>query len=186
MLEFLRDSYRNRSILTIAITSLVVLGFLSTLAMLFPFNREIFYEQHPVFSTCMRTAGKETTTCAARMELQVGNTGNSEESVTLVWPRYEGGWTSGHKVLNISADRRRSHDPEIHCEVDGDRQECDITRFAAGTLVVMHMDCYQCGKHEIKLLHETPLQVQTGARVFQGDPRVTVLFRRLTALAQLF
>ena len=186
MLGFLRDCYRNHSILTIAGISLAVLGFLSTLAMLFPFNREIFFEQHPVFATCMATAGKGTKTCVARIELQVGNTGNTEESVNFTWPHYEGGWTSGHQVLNISADRRRSHDPDIRCQVDEEQQECAITRFAAGTLIVMHMDCLQCDRQEIKLLHETPLQIQTEAHIFHGDPRVTVLFRRLTALAQLF
>ena len=185
MFEFLRDNYRNHSILTIIVMSLLVLGFLSTLAMLFPFNREIFYAQHPVFSTCMPAAGKGTRTCVARMELQVGNTGNTEETITFIWPHYEGSWTSSHRVLNISADRRRSHDPEVHCEVNEQQQECTITRFAAGTLIVMHMDCYQCDQREIKILQDTPLQIRTEAHAFYGDPRVTLLFRRLTALAQL-
>ena len=187
MLDFLRTYFRNHAVLAITVLALVTLGLFSTIAVLFPSSREIFYEMHPVFTMCMPSTNKSgTATCVARMELNIGNTGDTEESVTLVWPHFEGGWSSGHNVLNISADRRRSHDPVVDCEVKDGKQECVFDRFSAGALIVMHMDCYQCNSQEIGLLRETPLEVSTDAHAVYGDPRVTLLLRRLMALAQLF
>lgn len=125
-------------------------------------------------------------TCVARMELNIGNTGETEETVTFRWPHFAGGWAGGHDVFNISADRRRSHDPVVHCRDKKGQRECVIDQLAAGTLIVMHLDCYQCNSHEVDLLRTTPLEVRTDAHAVHGDPRVTLLLRRLMSLAQLF
>ena len=187
LIELLQETFRNHAVLAITGMALITFGIFSTIAILFPFNREIFYEMHPVFSMCLpSSAGENTQACVARMELNVGNTGDTEESVALRWPDITANWSTGHNVFNISADRRRSHDPVIHCEMTDGRQECTIEQFAAGTLVVMHMDCLRCNSQEISRLHETPLEIQSEAHTFYGDPRVTLLLRRLMALAQLF
>ena len=176
MLEFLRNH------IALAVIALVLVT--TGLYTLLPSSREVFYEMHPVFTLCRPATGG--TTCAARMELNIGNTGNTEESVSLVWPHFEGGWTSGNDFFDISADRPRGRDPEVNCDTSGGRRECDIERFAAGALVVMHIDCIQCSKREVRLLQKTPLEIQTDARAVYGNPRVTLLLRRLTAFAQLF
>jgi len=186
IIDLLRDYYRNHAVLAIAIMALITLGLFSTIAILFPFKREIFYEMHPVFTMCLPASTGTGENCVARMEINIGNTGDTEEMAALRWPHVQGNWTSGHDVFNISADRRRSHDPLVRCEVLEEEQECTIDQFAAGTLVVMRLDCFQCSSHEISLMKETPMDIQSEAHTFYGDPRVTLLLRRLMALAQLF
>lgn len=176
MLKFLRNH--------IALAVIALLLVTTGLYTLLPSGREVFYEMHPVFTLCRPAAGG--TACAARMEVNVGNTGEAEESVTLAWPHFEGGWTSGYDFFDISADRPRSHDPVVSCETSGGRRACAIDRFAPGALMVMHIDCIQCSKREVRLLQKTPLEIHTEARAVRGNPRVTLLLRRLTAFAQLF
>jgi hypothetical protein len=182
--EFLHGPFSEHPIRGTLIIAFAAAGFISLIAMFFPYSREIVYDMHAVFATCLTRGG--TKNCAARMELIIGNTGDREESVTLVWPRFEGAWTSGHNVFNISADRPRDHNPDIQCTAMAGRQECSISRFAPGTLVILRMDCLQCSSSEVRLLDETPLEIMADAHVAYGDPRVTVMFRRLLALVQLF
>ena len=184
MLEFLRESFRNHFGLTLIAAVLITLGLFTTVSTLLPSSREIFYEMHPVFTLCRPASGSST--CVARMELNIGNTGETEESVNLVWPQFKGGWTSGKDIFDISADRPRGHDPVVNCAATDGRQECDIDRFAAGTLIVMHIDCTRCNRRQVKLLQETPLEIHTGAHAVYGNPRDTLLWRRLMAFAQLF
>jgi len=186
MIDFFRDALREHLLLTVFLVGLLPAGAFSVISMAFPFGREIVYDTHTVFATCGSSGAIAGRHCTARVELIIGNTGNSEESVRIVWPRYEGPWGRDHNVLDISADRPRSGDPVIDCTVAEGRQECAIDRFAAGALVVMHLDCYRCSKREVEWLDDSPLEVQSAAHVSYGDPRVTLLFRRLTALVRLF
>jgi len=182
-LVFLRVAFRKHRTRAVLVMVLVPVGILSASALIFPYSREIVYDMHTVFATCLPD---RVDTCAARVELIIGNTGNSEESVNLAWPDYQGNWIRGQRVLNITADRRRSRDPVITCEAPTGRQECIIGQFAPGALVILHMDCYQCSRQQVHRLAETPLAIQTEAHTAYGDPRVAVLLRRLLALAHLF
>jgi len=178
MIHFLRQAMRRRFLQTVLILGLVPVAAFSLLS---PFSREIVYDMHAVFSMCQ--PGGE---CVGRVELIIGNTGDTNERVTLVWPRLEGPWSRDHNVLDISADQPRQGDPVIDCVAGGGRQECTIEQFPAGALVVMHLDCLRCSKRELGWVADTPLQVQSAAHVSYGDPRVTLLFRRLMSFAQLF
>ncbi|MBF8270093.1 MAG: hypothetical protein HW386_1802 [Gammaproteobacteria bacterium] len=182
-LNFLGESSHTHPIRTVLMMALLPLGLFSAGALLFPYHREIVYEMHTVFATCLPD---KADTCAARVELIIGNTGNAEESVNLTWPDYQGSWTRGERVLNISADRRRNRDPAITCAIASGRQECIIDQFDPGAMVILHMDCYQCSRQQVQRLAETPLGVQTEAHIAYGDPRVAVLLGRLLVLAQFF
>ncbi|MBI2994946.1 MAG: hypothetical protein HYY48_12340 [Gammaproteobacteria bacterium] len=183
MLDLFRESLRKYFVQTILVIVLIPAGVFSASSVLFPFSREIVYDMHTVFSTCHAIRAGQ---CVARMELIIGNTGHTDETVNLVWPRFEGPWSQYHNVLDISADRPRGGDPVVRCSVAEGRQECSIEQFAAGALVIMQLDCYRCSKREVEMLGDTPLEIQTGAHASYGDPRVTLLFRRLLALARLF
>ena len=180
---YLFEMLQKHYLRIVLITALLATGVLSAVALLLPHSREIVYEMHTVFATCLPSGPNN---CAARMELLIGNTGSALEFVNLTWPRVEGGWTSSHDVLNISADTPRSRDPLITCASSAGRQECRIEQLAPGALVILHMDCYQCGRQQVQWLAETPLTIQTEAHAAHGDPRMTVFLRRLLVLAELF
>lgn len=183
LLDFLRESLRRHLLRTVLVIVLVPVGALSAVSLVFPFQREIVYDLHTVFADC-RVSG--TGQCVARMELVIGNTGDTDEAVSLTWPRFEGPWSRDHNVLDVSADRPRTRDPVIDCSVTEGRQDCRIDGFAAGALLIMRMDCFRCSPREVALLEETPLEIRTGAHTTWGDPRMTLLFRRLLGLARLF
>lgn len=186
MLDLLRESLRKRLVLTVFLAGLIPLGGFSVISLWVPFGREIVYEQHMVFSLCGLPGAKQEKGCTARIELIIGNTGREDENVSVVWPRHEGKWRSHHYVRNISADEPRSRDPVLRCAAEQGRQECIIEQFTPGTMVFMELDCHGCSGRELELLEDTPLEVQTAAHVFYGDPRVTALFRRLQVLSHLF
>ena len=183
MLNDIYNLVRKHYIRTVLIIVLATTGGYTIFGLVFPFQREIVYEMHTVFATCPPSMAGN---CVARVELVIGNTGHAEESVSLAWPDYQGNWTRGERVLNISADRRRARDPFVSCAVVPGQQECIIRQFSPGALVIMHLDCYQCSRQQVQLLAETPLVIQTEAHTAYGDPRVAVLLRRLLALAHLF
>ena len=183
MLGYLFEKFQKHYLRIVLIIALLATGVLSAAALLLPHSREIVYEMHTVFATCLPSGSNQ---CAARMELLIGNTGSALEFVNLTWPRVEGGWSSSHNVLNISADNRRSREPSITCANSAGRQECRIEQFAPGALVILHMDCYQCSLQQVQWLAETPLTIQTEAHAAHGDPRMTVFLRRLLVLAELF
>ena len=74
----------------------------------------------------------------------------------------------------------------LGCAMMEARQECTIEQFVPGALLFLTLQCRGCSEGEIEMLAGTPLEIHTDAHVSYGDPRVTLLFRRLQSLIRLF
>ena len=185
MVEFIKKMIREHLVLTVLIVALAPFTTLSVVSLFFSSDREIIYELNAVFSQCglSKIPGKD---CAAIYEFIIGNTGAREETVRLAWPFDLSVWERGQQVLNIAADQPRDHDPQLACETTVAQSECVIENFAPGTLMIMKFSCLACSGHEIGMLEGKPVAVQTTATISHGDPRVTIVFRRLQNVLNLF
>jgi len=185
MVEFIKKSLREHLVLTVLIGVLAPFTTLSLVSLFFASEREIVYVLNEVFSQCglSKIPGRD---CTAIYEFIIGNTGEQEETVRLVWPFDLSPWERGQQVLNIAADQSRGHDPQIACETSGTQSECVMENFAPGALVIMKFSCMACSGHDTGMMEEKTVAVETEAAVAHGDPRVTTVFRRLQNLLNLF
>lgn len=185
MLEFIKRSVREHLVLSVLIVVLAPFATFSVVSLFFASEREIVYELNAVFTQCglSKIPGKD---CTALYELIIGNTGAREETVRLVWPFDLSPWERGQLVLNIAADQPRGHDPQIACETSGTQSACVMENFAPGTLVIMKFTCMACSGHDTGMMEEKVLAVETEADIARGDPRVTIVFRRLQNLLNIF
>ena len=185
MVEFIKKMIREHLVLTVLIGVLAPFATLSIVSLFFASDREIVYELHKVFAYCglSRIPGKD---CTAVYEVIIGNTGIKDETVRLVWHFDLSTWERGQRILNISADQPRGHDPELGCDTSGAKSECVLKNFAPGALVIMKFTCLACSSQVVSIMEDKPVAVQTEASIAHGDPRVTIVFRRLLNLLNLF
>jgi hypothetical protein len=148
-------------------------------SLLFAPARAVMHDGRLVFFDCNVPGDKP---CVADYEYMLGNTGRQEESVVAAWPVDLDGWSRGQRVLNISADEPRAHDPEVNCKSSAELTECNIERLAPGTLLILNFRCMPCHGSEVATLGEGQPEIRSVARVYRGDPRVSAIVRRLQVL----
>jgi len=185
MMEFIKKMVSEHLVLSVLIGILAPFTTISLVSLFFASEREIVYELHEVVTYCA-LSGTPGKNCVATYELIIGNMGEKEETVRLVWPFDLSPWERDQQVMNIAADQPRPHDPGIACETSGSQSECIMENFAPGALVIMKFSCLACSGSDIGMLEEKKVSLETGANVAHGDPRVTTVVRRLQNLLSLF
>lgn len=185
MLEFIKKMLREHLVLSVLILVLAPFTTLSLASLFFASDREIVYTMNKVFANC-GLSGIPERDCVALYEIIIGNTGMQDETVRLVWDFDLSAWERGQQILNISADRPRGHDPVLACKTSEFHSECGMEKFAPGALVIMKITCLACSSQTIGRMEDKPVAVQTAAHMARGDPRVTIVFRRLQNLMNLF
>ena len=160
---------------------LVPVSAISVIAVVWPSEHEVLWHGAWVFRSC-GVPGKNGAPCIGRYELSFGNTGEHAEDVLLDWPADLRRWSMNQRVLNISAGRERSNDPEFTCTKTAARANCSISDFAAGALLIIELRCVPCTETDLTAIEANPPRVASKARVYESDPRATLLFRRLGVL----
>ena len=172
---------REHLVIVILIVVLTPLTGISIASLFFAREREIVYEAYMMVSQCLE-GGIPGQNCVGIYQVNIGNTGEHEESARLSWPMDLANWKIDHQISNISADAPRSHDPEVKCDMSGSPGICEIEQFAPGTFVEIKLVCYNCSGHEVSQLEEVPVAVDSDAVISKGNPRVSILVRRLQVL----
>ena len=165
---------------------LLPLGAASIRSLYFISGSEITYDEYTVFAMCDLKGAPKGRDCVGRYEIIIGNTGDREETVVLSWPPALSDWSQDYRVLNIAADASRDHDPSFSCSTSESRFECHIERFAPGAMIDISLSCLPCGGKELQLINGTPAVLESNARIYKGDPRVNVLWRRVHGFLQIF
>ena len=185
MIESIKKIIQKYLLLSRITAILVPVTILTAIFLFIYSNREIVYKTD-INSKC-GLSGSRGKDCAGVYHIIIGNTGAREEKVRLLWPRDLSAWgNADFRIMNITADRPRAHDPVCKCAITGIERVCAINNFAPGTLVIMEFECYACSKEEISRLVDTPVTVQTEANTLHGDPRITTLFWRMQNLLNVF
>jgi hypothetical protein len=149
-------------------------------------EREILWNGSWIIKNCMNVRAQGNSSCIGDYELSVANMGEKTERVVIEWPLSLDRWSVDKKALNLSADRKRAHDPDYSCNWQAEHASCSIDNFAAGTLLIITLRCLLCEQVELESLDtHTPVLVSE-ARVYRSDPRATLLFRRVGLLISLF
>jgi hypothetical protein len=173
---------RKHATLVIVGAAALVAGWEYAASLLFAPERAIMHDGRLVFADCELAGAEPGRGCVAEYEFMLANTGRREERVVATWPAAIGRWSLQERVQNIAADEPRSHDPVVACSAAAGQSECIVDRFAPGTLLILRFRCLPCGGGEIAGLGEARPGIQTEARVYRGDPRVSALVRRLQVL----
>lgn len=182
MLEQAWKYLRMHPVLYVLITILIPFGTASIVSLLISSDREIIYETSLVSHCGLSNVPDKD--CVGLYHITLGNTGTRAESMLLTWPFDLSGWQRGHNILNIAADSPRANDPVVDCKMMESATACTIDQFAPGAMLIMDWTCYACGGMDLEKLEEMPVNLQSSATIAYGDPRVTILFRRLQALLQ--
>jgi hypothetical protein len=139
-----------------------------------------------ILQECHLFGGAEESNCIGQYELSFGNSGDEPVQVHLDWQVDLRHWSLKKEILNLSADRQRANDPDFSCERSAARAACSIDHFAAGTLLIVTLRCILCHRKELDALSMNGPQVTADARIYQSDPRATLLIRRLSLIFSLF
>ena len=158
---------------------------ISVVALLWTSSHEVLWHGGWVFRQCGIDGTAAGRDCVAGYELALGNSGSGEEELGIEWPVDVRDWTFDHRVLDLDGASDRANDPEVQCARDADAMYCTVARFAPGTLLLLRLRCLQCGHAALDRIESTVPVVLSTATVHQGDPRATVLFRRLGVLLRL-
>ena len=173
---------REHLVIVLLIIILTPLTGITIASLFFARDREIVYEAYMMVSQCLQT-GTPGQNCVGIYQVNIGNTGEQEESVLLSWPMDLARWKTDWKIQNIAADAPRSHDPVVECEMSEEPGECTIDQFAPGTFVEVQLVCYNCAEEEVQQLKELQVDVTSSSPVIsRGNPQVSILVRRLQVL----
>jgi hypothetical protein len=168
---------------------MILFGSLSAISLLALFwhpDSEVTWNGEWVLHQCRLLSDDGGSNCIGQYELSFGNSGEEPVEVRLDWPVDLRHWSLRTEVLNLSADRQRTNDPDFSCDRTAARAACSIDQFAAGTLLVITLRCILCDRKELDALSDNHPQVTSQARVYRSDPRATLLFRRLSLIFGLF
>lgn len=147
--------------------------------LVFSHGSEIVYNEHPVFTMCNLAGAPKGKDCIGSYEILLGNTGSEVETIHLKWPVAVANWERSLHIQNIAADEPRERDPELACDKHADVFECVLEQFSPGTLLTLYMRCMPCGGKDIEMMNGKPANLETSARLYQGNPRNKVFFRRV-------
>ena len=184
-MELIRQLLREHLLGGIALLLFLPVSAISVLALAWPVDREVLWYGDWVFSQCGLKSAPVAGNCVAQYELAIGNSGSTEERVDVDWDVDLRAWTLDHRVLDLSGDRARAHDPVLDCRREAERMQCSLDRFAAGTLVIIRLRCLLCARNTLRHVGDSPPRLLSTARVHRSDPRATLLFRRLGVLLSL-
>jgi len=171
-----------RAYLPTAVLLLLVLpvGAVSVAALVWRSEHEVLWHGSWVFRECLLPDGEGDAGCIGQYELSFGNTGDHSESVSINWQVDLRNWSMDSRVLNISAGRQRTNDPQFSCEKLEADTSCAISDFAAGTLLIVKLRCLACDPQNLFDLGQILPTVASAAKVYDSDPRATLLFRRVS------
>ena len=175
-LRLLKD-YLPKAVLLLLI---LPAGAVSVAALVWRSEHEVLWHGSWVFRDCRLSGGHENSRCIAQYEFSFGNTGDHSEKVSVRWPVDLRNWSVDSRVLNISAGRRRTNDPLFNCEKFEADTRCSISDFAAGTLLIVNLRCLLCDRKDLLAVGQISPTVVSEAKVYDTDPRATLLFRRLS------
>ena len=173
---------REHLIIVVLIVVLTPLTGITIASLFFSREREIVYEAYMMVSQCLQS-GVPGENCVGIYQVNIGNTGEHEESAHLSWPMDLAKWKTDWKIQNIAADAPRSYDPVVNCDMSENPGECTIEQFAPGTFVEIQLVCYNCSGNEVSQLEELPVDITSSSPVIsRGNPKVSILVRRLQVL----
>jgi hypothetical protein len=185
-MDFLRRVFGGKLVAAGLLILLIPVSAISVISIFWQPEHEVLWHGSWLINNCNILQSQDGSKCIGQYELSVANTGDQPELVQIRWPLDLGHWSVDQKVLNLSADRKRLNDPDIACDWHAAEAKCSIKDFAAGTLLLITLRCLSCERAALEFLSSHPPTIISDAKVYESDPRGTLLFRRLFFFLSFF